>query len=215
MADSKLSDNDEVSDNECIFNDEDYVEASLNAETFEEWLDVYSKVYDNLYRAPFYGSYFRNNSDGTNDEETGELFKILTKRGIICVNSQKNIPGCQKAYIDAYVREKKAREIYQEINRFDGICCFWTHVNRKEADGSIPVTYTEEPEPGSTIMKGKIYTRMHFSSDWDTFETLREHMSEDVADEFSPQNFVYLACICTMTSFESNYLLKKLVEVTV
>lgn len=190
----------------------------LQAKTFEEWLDVYCKIYDNEIISPLYSIPFKNVIDDTIDN-TGDLFKVLTKRGIVCFDSQKNIRGMQRAYISAYIH--KDNNICVELNRYDGIAAFTRSINCKHnCRNGLYVTYDTEditnPSDIDTpiVMKGEPFTHAGRGGDCDAMEILHDNMSDQVKSHFCPENFDHFYAVCTISNYEPNYLLELMVRVS-
>ena len=95
----------------------------LRAQNVVEFMELWSKFYENGICIPTYLSTFLQGSDNNKlaTEELGLKLKEIARRGFLATDSQVTVPGYQKGYITGYVPEKLARILVQELNRYSGI----------------------------------------------------------------------------------------------
>ena len=166
-------------------NDEDMERSRvefLKAESVVEFMELWSRFYENGICIPTYLSTFLEGSD-RNEFATRELglkLKDIARRGFLATDSQITIPGEQKGYITGYVPEKMAQILAEELNRYSGIVAFYNDIKEFEESVSagLYVTYDSTAEQVTEAVKLKKMLGEPFTSvgntDPDSFEMIRE-----------------------------------------
>lgn len=190
----------------------------LKANTVMEFMNVWSKFYENKICIPTYFSKFVGAED--NPEATaglGRKLKEIAQRGILAIDSQVGVPGNQKQYITGFLPTKLAEIIIPEINRYSSIVGFYGPIIDTETTSGLYVTYDALPED---IEKGAAKKKMlgdPFSSirgaDVDSFETIREWMSPSVRAKINKKRYSHFLIMSPCFGADPEYIFDALLEV--
>jgi len=193
------------------------------AETVVEFMEIWSKFYLNEVCIPTYLDKFIGAED--NPEATIELGKKLeeiTKRGVLAIDSQVNIPGNQKGYIYGYIPNKMADLVITNLNRYSGIVAFYSDIRdfRKEninVNEGLFVTYdalSEEIEKSvvNKKMLGKPYTTLG-SSEVESLKFIREWLNDKLSKKIKAKNYKFFTVISPCFDSPPELVFDKLLEV--
>ena len=204
-------------------NDEDMERSRvqfLRAESVVEFMELWSRFYENGICIPTYLSTFLEGSD-RNEFATRELglkLKDIARRGFLATDSQITIPGEQKGYITGYVPEKMAQILAEELNRYSGIVSFYNDIKEFEESVSagLYVTYDTPDIPESARRKKKMLGEPFTSvgnTDPDSFEMIREWMSESVKKKMTAPRYKYFVIVSPCHDSPPHLVFDKLLEV--
>lgn len=190
----------------------------LSAKTVVEFMDLWSKFYENKICIPTYLSKFIGAGDNPEaSEELGKKFKEISKRGVLAIDSQVGIPGSQKQYITGYMSTNLADVVIPELNRYSGIVAFYGPIVEMDTTDGLYVTYDvddEEKEEGAKIKKmlGEPFTSIR-GADTYSFADIREWMSRPVKKKTKKDKYSHFVIIDPCFSDPSEYIFDKLLEV--
>jgi len=190
----------------------------LNAKTVIEFMNLWSKFYENKICIPTYLSKFVGASD--NPEATLELglkLKEITQRGVLSVDSQVGIPGNQKQYIVGFMPTKMADIVITEINRYSGIVAFYGDIEEKDTTKGLYLTYDAldkriEESVQVKKMLGEPYTHIT-GADESAFKSIRKWMSKSVKKKINKERYSHFVIMAPCFTAPPEYIFDKLVEV--
>lgn len=174
----------------------------LKAETVVEFMELWSRFYENGICIPTYLSTFLEGDDKNEfaTKELGLKLKEIARRGFLAIDSQITIPGEQKGYIIGYVPEKMAILLAEELNRYSGIVAFYNDIKDFSEDVSAGLYVTYDRQEGEIIdvnsrkMPGSPFTSVG-NTDSDSFEMIREWMSKPVKKKMTASRYKYFILI--------------------
>jgi hypothetical protein len=205
-------------------NDEDMKKSKLEfgkAETVVEFMELWSRFYENRICIPTYYSTFIDGSDKNEfaTKELGMKLKEIARRGFLAIDSQITIPGEQKGYIVGYVSEKMADLLVKKLNRYSGIVAFYSDIKDFQEDVGVGlyVTYDQDEEEikEAVIQKrmfGEPFTHVG-NPDPDSFQMIREWMSKPVRNKMRADRYKYLIIVSPCHDSPPHLVFDKLLEV--
>lgn len=186
------------------------------AKTVVDFMDLWSKFYENKICIPTYYSKFIEAGDNPEaSKELGLKFKEITRRGVLSVDSQVGIPGNQKQYIVGYISPNLAEVIIPELNRYSGIVAFSSPIVDIQTTKGLFVTYDVDDKETIEGAKNKKMLGEPFTilsgPDLDSWETIRTWMSNPVKKKTKKYEYF----VITAPGFDepSEYIFDKLLEV--
>jgi len=187
-----------------------------SAQTVVDFMDTWSKFYENKICIPTYYSKFIEAED--NPEATKELglkFKEIARRGVLAIDSQVGIPGNQKQYIVGFISPRLADIVIPEMNRYSSIVAFYSPIKDIDTTEGLYVTYDvdeTERKKGAENKKmlGDPYTVLR-GSDVDSWKSIRDWMSKPVKKK--TKDYVYFTITSPCFGMHSEYIFDKLLEV--
>lgn len=193
----------------------------LKCKTVVEFMETWSKFYENEICIPTYLSKFVGAED--NPQATyslGKKLKEIARRGFLATNSQVNIAGNQKSYMVGYIPNKMAGLLARELNRYSGIVAFYNDIEdydiSKNIHSGLYVTYDALDDEISESAKNKKMTGEPFSvipANDDSLDDIREWMSKEVKKKINKNTYKYFVCISACFDAEPEYLFDKVLEV--
>lgn len=195
----------------------------LGAGKVSEFMDLWSKFYENKICIPTYLSKFVGAEDNPEaNENLGLKLKEITRRGFLGVDSQVGIPGNQKAYLVGFLPESMAETVVVELNRYSGIVAFYSdirdfHSQNINTTGGLYVTYDALDEEIAESdkqkkMLGDPFTHLTMVPVED-FESIREWMSKPVRKKISPDKYKYITIVAPCFDAPPEMIFDRLLEV--
>ena len=174
----------------------------LKAKTVVEFMELWSRFYENGICIPTYYSTFLEGGDKNvfATKELGLKLKEIARRGFLAIDSQITIPGEQKGYIIGYVPEKMAILLAEELNRYSGIVAFYNDIKDFSESVSAGLYVTYDREEGEIIdvksrkMPGNPFTAVG-NTDSQSFDMIREWMSKPVKKKMTHSRYKYFILI--------------------
>lgn len=190
----------------------------LDVKTMEAFRLLYALFYSNEICVPstVASGFYPNSANEPHDNreatrELGAKFKRLVVGGLLPFDSQVTKPYNQKGYLYAFVPHDLGVTLADEINRYDGIIAFVTPILVEQPTvENLVLTYdaTREQEQASVPARrsmGEPYTQLALHTWWESYEFLREWMSDEVKNEFTPENYDVLVVISPSFALPSDY----------
>ena len=170
----------------------------LKAESVVEFMELWSRFYENGICIPTYLSTFLEGDDKNEfaTKELGLKLKEIARRGFLAIDSQITIPGEQKGYIIGYVPEKMAILLAEELNRYSGIVAFYNDIKdfSEDVSAGLYVTYDSEKIAEGRRMSGNPFTSVG-NTDSQSFDMIREWMSKPVKKKMTVTRYKYFVVI--------------------
>ena len=189
-----------------------------SAKTVVDFMNIWSKFYENKICIPTYYSKFVGAEDSDASVELGLKLKEIAQRGVLGIDSQVGEPGQQKQYIIGFMPTKMANMVIEELNRYSGIVAFYSDIKEEVTTNGLFVTY--DPESDEDIIKGSEEKKMlgdPFSiisgPDEDSFESIRKWMSDKVKKKINKKTYSHFAIIAPCFTAPPEYIFDKLLEV--
>jgi len=197
-------------------------EIFLKCKTVVEFMEIWSKFYENEICIPTYHSKFvgaEDNPQATRD--LGKKLKEIARRGFLATDSQVNIPGNQKSYIVGYLPNKMAKLLSEELNRYSGIVAFYSDIKdfREEDEDVFEHLFVTYDANDDEILKSAKNNKMSgvpfttIPSYEGSFDTVREWMSKEVKKKINIGTYKYFVCISPCFDSEPEFLFDKVLEV--
>ena len=187
-----------------------------SAKTVVDFMDTWSKFYENKICIPTYYSKFIEAED--NPEATKELglkFKEITRRGVLAIDSQVGIPGNQKQYIIGFMSPGLADIVVTEMNRYSSIVAFYSPIKDIVTTEGLYVTYDVDDVERKQGVENKKMLGDPFSvlrgPDVDSWNSIREWMSKPVKKK--TKDYVHFVITSPCFGMPSEYIFDKLLEV--
>lgn len=187
----------------------------MQARTYTQFLDLWSKFYTNEICIPTYLDNFvggEDNPQATN--EMGRKFQRIVGLGVIPIDFQTTIPGHQKGYVDALCPKDLAGPICEYINRYPGFVAFYKPID--EEIKYLYVTYEDTEEKLKEyarmgVMLGTPYSHVG-SPITEPLEFVHDWLSPDLSYVINDRNFVQLIIIDTTFTGPDDKILNVLVN---
>lgn len=190
----------------------------LKAETVVEFMELWSRFYENGICIPTYFSTFLEGSDRNEfaTKELGLKLKEIAKRGFLATDSQITIPGEQKGYITGYVPEKMAHILAVELNRYSGIVAFYNDIKDFKEDVSAGLYVTYDPGEDGILNRKKMIGNPFTSignTDLHSFNLIREWTSKTVRKKITEDRYRYFVIVSPCLDSPAHLVFDTLLEV--
>lgn len=191
---------------------EESKKAFLKAKTQEDFLNLWSKFYENKIQIPTYFGNFIGDEDSDNpyaDIELGLKFREITLRGVMAIDSQVNVPGYQKGYVIGYMPKKLCDYVIEKLNKYNCIVAFNCPIREGLGVENLYVTYDQTNEQiEKSAKRGKMYGPGFTNigrSDESSLDFIREWMSPEVKKKINNERWDYFVITCPCFDASKNY----------
>lgn len=196
---------------------EESKEIFMKAKTVVEFMEIWSRFYENKICIPTYYSKFIGGPDNPQANiQLGHKLKEIAIRGFLAIDSQVGIPNEQKGYLIGFLPNTMVEMVVDNLNRYSGIISFYSNIKNfnGEVCENLYVTYdpTEAISSDANKMPGTPYTQIG-RPDSDSFETIREWMSEKVKRKIKAKKYKYVVILAPCFDSPSEFVFDKLLEV--
>lgn len=192
-------------------------EIFLQARTYSEFLNLWSKFYSNEICIPAYFANFIGAEDNKHaTRKIGRKFQEITNFGTIPVNFQTNsLKDGQKAYVILLATEQVTEVITEYVNRYPGFIAFYQDTSGESCVNGLYVTYDPDKEQAKKTLKTGIFFGnpfTHLGTKSNDSDFIREWLNPILSNIIANENFKEITVIDTIPSEKSDRILDLLLN---
>lgn len=180
------------------------------AKSLEQFLELWSKFYNNEICIPTYYNTFVGAGDNPDATfEVGKKFQDIVKHGIIPTNYQPNsLKDLQKGYINMFVPNELVDYLSTYINRYPGYVAFWNDIADDFVINGLVVTYDPDEKEREVSQKVGVFMGDPFSmmgyAGGDDYDFIEEWINNNVKEDFNKDTYKYFTVVDTIPTEKPN-----------